>query len=266
MYLLLGLVIAAPLVIPNLNLPIVVSPAAQGFYDTIEKMPSNKIALVSANWAAGTESENRPQTEAIIRHLFMRNKKFAIISFDPQGSKFADDIATGIAKEMGKKYGEDWVHWGFRPPQQMVLTAQGIGRDIPKTIGTDKNGTPLSKIPMMRGVKSVKDVGFIAEITPSSTIGIWIQFIYGQKEYRTPILYAPTSVSGPEGYNWLDSGQIKGMLVGMKGAAEYEQLIGHKGFATRGASALSSSHLLIIILIILGNIGYISSRRRRREQ
>lgn len=260
MYVLLALVIAAPM-LWNLDLPILPSPAAVGVYDTVENMPDNKIAIVSANWAAGTQAENRPQTEAIIRHLFMRNKRFAVMSFDPQGSKFADDIATSIAEELGKEYGTDWVHWGFRPYQQMVLTVQGIGRNIPKAIGTDKNGTPLAEIPMMQGVESVKDVGLIAEITPSATLGLWIAFIYGP--YRTPIVYAPTSVSGPEGFNWLDSGQIKGMLVGMKGAAEYEQLIGSKGFATRGASALSSSHLLIIALIVLGNVGYIISRRRR---
>ena len=260
MYILLAIVIAAPLVV-NLDLPIVPSPAARGFYDTVEQMPDDKIAIVSANWAAGTEAENGPQTEALIRHLFMRNKKFAVMSFDPQGSQFADDIATRLAKELGKEYGVDWVHWGFRPFPQLILTVQGIGRDIPKTIGTDKNGTPLSEIPMMRGVRNVKDVGLIAEITPSATLGVWIAFIYGP--YRTPILYAPTSVSGPEGFNWLDSGQIKGMLVGMKGAAEYEQLIEARGFATRGASALSSSHLLIIVLIVLGNVGYVISRRRR---
>ena len=49
----------------------------------------------------------------------------------------------------------------------------------------------------------------------------------------------------------------------MKGAAEYEHLLGRKDFATKAAGALSTSHLLIIALIIAGNIGYISSRRRR---
>ena len=70
----------------------------------------------------------------------------------------------------------------------------------------------------------------------------------------------------PEGYNPLDAGQIKGMLTGMKGAAEYEPLLDAKDFATRAAGSLSTSHLLIIVLIIIGNIGYISSRRRRQRR
>jgi hypothetical protein len=43
-------------------------------------------------------------------------------------------------------------------------------------------------------------------------------------------------------------------------------MLGQKGFATRAAGALSTSHLLIIAVIILGNIGYISSRRRAEQQ
>ena len=102
-----------------------------------------------------------------------------------------------------------------------------------------------------------------SKFTPSGTLDYWIAYVYGS--YRTPLIYCPTAVMAPEGYNPLDAGQIKGMLTGMKGAAEYESLLGRQDFATRAAGALSTSHLLIIVLIIAGNIGYISSRRRRSE-
>jgi len=263
MYFLLVLVIAAPL-IWKLDFPIIASPAVVGAYNTVENMPSDKIAVISINWASGTISENGPQTEAIIRHMFLKGKKFAIIAWDPQGSKFAYDYAERIARETGKVYGRDWVHWGLRPIANIVLLIQGFARDIPRAIGKDINGTPLSQIPMMRGVKDIKDVGLIADITPTATLDVWIAYIYGQ--YRTPIIYAPTAVMAPEGFNPLDAGQIKGMLTGMKGAAEYEHLLGRVDFATRAAGSLSSSHILIIVLIILGNVGYVMSRRRREEE
>jgi hypothetical protein len=260
MYLLLALTIALPLLFP-INMPIVVSPEAQHVYDAIENMPSDKIAILSNNWAAGTTAENVPQTESLIRHMFMRHKKFAIISFDVQGDKFSYDIASRISKEMGMEYGKDWVQWGYRPFANMALILQGMARDVPNTIVNDMNGTPLSQIPMMKNVKTIKDIGLIAEVTSSGTAQYWVAYIYGP--YRTPIVYAPTSVMAPSAFNYLDSGQIKGMLLGMKGAAEYEKLLNRKGFATMGAGSLSSSHLLIILMIILGNIGYLSARRRR---
>ncbi|MFA6666224.1 MAG: hypothetical protein WCT06_06600 [Armatimonadota bacterium] len=263
MYVLLALIIAAPL-IWKLDFPIMASPAVKGAYNAVENIPDGKIAVISINWASGTIAENGPQTEAIIRHMFMKDKKFAIIAWDPQGSKFSYDYAERIARETGKVYGRDWVHWGLRPIANIVLLIQGFARNIPRTIGKDINGTPLSDIPMMQEIKDIKDVGLIADITPTATLDIWIAYIYGQ--YRTPIIYAPTAVMAPEGFNPLDAGQIKGMLAGMKGAAEYEHLLGRVDFATRATGALSSSHILIIVLIILGNVGYLMSRRRREEE
>jgi len=262
LYLLLAVVLAIPLVF-NMSLPIPISPAAQGAYDAVEHIPSDKIAIVSVNWSSGTEAENQPQMDALIRHLFLRHKKFAILAFDPQGSKFGEDTAARLSKELGKTYGKDWMDFGFRPIENMVLTMQGMARDLPGTLVSDIHGTPLSAIPMMRGVKDIHDVGLIADITSIGTIQAWIAFIYGP--YRTPLVYAPTAVMAPEAFNMLDAGQIKGMLIGMKGAAEYEKLLGRKDFATKATASLSTSHLLIIVMIILGNVGYISSRRRRRE-
>jgi len=261
-YLLLAVVIAAPL-IWRLRLPIVISPSVRGAYDAVESIPEGKIAIVSIFWASGTTAENQPQTEALIRHMFMRRKKFAILAFDPQGNKFSYDLAVRIAGELGKKYGTDWVHWGYRPGANFIPLLQSFPHDVQGAIGTDYYGTPLTRIPMMRGIKKIRDIGLIAEVTPSRTLEYWIAFIYGP--YRTPLIYAPTAVMAPEGFNPLDAGQIKGMLIGMKGAAEYESLLDRQDFATRGAGALSTSHMLIIALIVVGNIGYISSRRRRLQ-
>lgn len=260
MYLLLALTISLPLIFP-VKLPIIVSPEAQSVYDAVENMPSDKIVILSNNWAAGTTAENVPQTEALVRHMFSRHKKFAVLSFDVQGNKFSYDIASRIGKEMGMKYGEDWVQWGYRPFSNMPLILQGLARDIPNTMVNDMNGTPLSEIPMMKNIKDIKDIGLVEEITSSGTAQYWIAYIYGP--YRTPIVYAPTSVMAPSAFNYLDAKQIKGMLLGMKGAAEYEKLINHEARATSGAGSLSSSHLLIIFMIILGNIGYLTTKRRR---
>lgn len=262
MYLLLVVSIAVPL-IWRINLPIVVSPAVQGVYDTFEKMPEDKIALLVVYWGAGTKAETGPQTAAMMRHLFMQNKKFALLPFDPQGSKFATDEAKALAKEYGKKYGVDWVHWGYQPISNLVPLLQSFPSDIKGTFKSDAYGTPMAKIPMMRDVNTIRDIGVIADITASGELDYWIAYVYGS--YRTPMVYGPTAIIAPEGFNSLDAGQIKGMLMGMKGAAEYEKLLDAEGFASRAAGALSASHVLIVLLIIAGNIGYISSRRRRES-
>jgi len=64
------------------------------------------------------------------------------------------------------------------------------------------------------------------------------------------------------------------MLAGMKGAAEYEQLVMERmtkgkmdwGLRNRGTESMSSqtsAHLAIMAFIIIGNIAFFSSRRRK---
>jgi len=262
MYALLALVVAAPL-IWNIRQPVVVTWPVKGAYDTIEKMPADKLAIIDILWDSGTVAESRPQTEALIRHLMMRNKKFAIVAFMPQGNKLAYDSAKRIGKELGKVYGVDWIHWGYRPGGAMIQFMMGMGLDIPGTVKSDIEGKPVTSYPIMEGIRSIKkgDVGVIAEVTPSGTLDYWIAYVYGP--YRTPLIYCPTAVMAPEGYNPLDAGQIKGMLTGMKGAAEYETLMKRPGPATAGMDAQSFAHALIVGFIILGNVGYLIEKRSR---
>ncbi|MFQ6003090.1 MAG: hypothetical protein ACE5KJ_05025, partial [Candidatus Zixiibacteriota bacterium] len=62
-------------------------------------------------------------------------------------------------------------------------------------------------------------------------------------------------------YPFLASGQIVGLLGGLKGAAEYEILIQKPGMGQRGMDAQSVSHLVIILLVILGNTSYFLRRK-----
>ena len=81
---------------------------------------------------------------------------------------------------------------------------------------------------------------------------------------------------------YVESGQLKGILAGMPGAAEYEKMVYEylsnelqnnnkyinqnaiisKGKAFARMSAQSVAHLLMVIFIILGNLSYYYERRR----
>ncbi|MDO8587415.1 MAG: hypothetical protein Q7T82_10275 [Armatimonadota bacterium] len=242
--------------------PLSTTHAVKGVYDAVEAIPHDKIAIVSIVWSSSTMAENGPQTEAIMRHLFKRGIRFAILPWDQQGATLAKDIAEKVSAEMGKTYGVDWCDWGYRPAYlYQILPA--LAKDIPATIKKDYRGEDVRKLPMMRGVKTIHDVGLVADITPSGTLDAWISQIQGV--YKTPIVFAPTLVMVPEAYNPLDAGQIKGMLPGLPGAGQYEQMLNYVGFGQKGSGALSGSFILIIVLIILGNVGLVASRRRRPE-
>jgi hypothetical protein len=67
-------------------------------------------------------------------------------------------------------------------------------------------------------------------------------------------------------YPLLRSGQLNGLIGGLRGAAEYETLIGQKGKAIAGMDAQSATHLAIIVLVIMCNLFYFSTRKQAKQQ
>jgi len=120
----------------------------------------------------------------------------------------------------------------------------------------------VSQIEMLKGVNSLRQYKLVIDVTPSGTVPIWIS--YSPKEVN--IIYCPTSVMAAEAYTYLDSGQIKGMVTGAKGAQEYEQLLGIVGLASRFTNAISFSHVLIITFILLGNVAMFMNRLAERRE
>lgn len=276
MYILLIVVVAIPLYL-KWNQPIAVTPEVKSLYNTVEKIKNDriekgeyKVGIISVSWGAGTLAENKSQTEAAARHMFKDGIPIILLPWDQQGNTIATESIKRIAEEMGKEYGKDWVSTGWRPFGQMAQIIQSLPRGVSDTLGKDMYGTPLKDIPMMKDVKDYKNIGIVMEATGSGTVGLWINY-FGQTT-GVPVAYLPTAVNGPEGYNMLDAGQICGMMPGLIGAAKYETQLAKDNrdlkttdtFALRGANALSTSHLLIILLIILGNIGYFMSQSRRQ--
>lgn len=242
-------------------LPIAPGRATRGVFDAIAAVPDDKLIIISTDWDASTQAETGPQTEAVIRACFQHKKRFAIMNLQPpMGVKLANDIADRLAKEYDAHYGVDWCNWGYKYGYDNVLIA--LAKNIPKTIGDDFRGNPVGRLPMMAGVNDIKSIGLVVEITGLAGVTeYWIGLIQGV--YGTPFSSAYTAVMAPGYYPFLDSGQMKGMLVGAKGAAEMELLVGHPGKATAIMNVQSWAHVLIIALIVLGNVGYLFARGRR---
>ncbi|WP_309695163.1 hypothetical protein [Armatimonas sp.] len=272
LYLLLIVVIAIPLLAPAVTKGLpkpAITAATRSYYETIEKVASdpaakNKIVIVACNFAAGTLAENLSQCEATVRHLMMRKVKFAIFGFsDPQGRELGQQAVEKLAKEYDYQYGRDYVNWGYRPAGAATALIKAAVNDLPGALGKDIKGMALGEVACMQGIKGVNDVSIIIEIASANTIPVWIQFYQRAGKTPIPTLYCPTSVMATEAIPMLETGQLQGMLTGLKGASEYELLLEKAGFATSASASLSLSHLLILVLIFLGNLGMFLERKQR---
>ncbi len=256
LYLLLFVNIVVFLLAP-IKMPTPISPPVQSFYNTIEKLQPGDMVMVSSNWSASTFAENQPQLEAVLRHLIRKQVRFSIMSIDPQARDISFRLAERVTKQEGYEYGKQWVHIGYVPNLDVAI--KGMVADFFNSVKEDVRGTPARQLPVFEGIRSLRDYKLIIDVTPSGTLPSWISF--SPKEVA--ILYCPTSVMAAEAYTFLDSGQIKGMLGGAKGAREYEQLLGFVGLGTRLMNAVSFSHVLIVFFILLGNFALLMQRLSR---
>jgi hypothetical protein len=166
-----------------------------------------------------------------------------------------------VANEYRRKYGEDYVNLGYRPGYIAVIV--GMGREIRDFYAADYRGTPLDRLPMMEKIHTYRDIGLLAGMEATAVLDAWV--LYAQARYGLNLIFGTTAVMAPDAYPYLQSGQVKGLIGGLRGAAEYESLINHPGVGIRGMPAQSATHLLIIAFILLGNIGYFWGKKKRAE-
>jgi len=261
-FLVIGLAVLLPLFFP-LGLPIRATNATQRVYDAVEELEPNSKVLVSFEYGPSTKPEIHPMAIAILRHLFTNNQKVYVTCLWPDGQFMAEDALTEIAEqEFGLIYGEDYVLLGFRPGNEAVV--KGLVSNLRKLYTTDARGTLVDQIPMMANVNRVKDFDFIFSASAGYPGTIeWVQ--YAADPTGVPMSTGTTSIQVNDVMPYVQSGQVKGILAGMPGAAEYEALIGSPGIGTSGMDAQSIAHLVIVIFIVFGNITYFIETRRAKK-
>ena len=168
--------------------------------------------------------------------------------------------STGLETEYGLQRGVDYVHLGFKDGQQIVM--ESMGQSLRGTFPVDRDQTPVQDLPLMQEVDTYEDFDMLICVSAGSPgIKEYVQVV--QSQYDIPMVGACTAVSGPDYVPYYESGQLLGLSAGMKGAAEYEQLVGLPGTATGGMVAQSTSHLLLIGFILFGNVMYFLARGRK---
>jgi len=250
-FILIALSVAIPLVI-KIGLPNEVTSEVSAVYDEIDRLDSTSVVLVSFDHEASSLPEVKPMAQAILRHCFARKIKVIGLALLAEGTAIGDQILRETASEYQAIYGEDYVFLGFRPQYQAAIL--GMGEDIKRVFPEDYRNNALWQIPMMWGVKNYEDVSLIISVADGDMPVWWVD--YAVSRYHKKLACASTAVMATSFYPFLSSGQMVGLLGGLKGAAEYEILIKKPGMGQRGMDSQSVCHLVIILLVIAGNVGY----------
>ena len=258
-FVLVALAVIIPMVVP-LGLPVDVTRPARDIYDRVERLPEDAVVVVSCDYDAGSEAELAPATVAFIEHCFQRNLRVYMMGLWPVGPDLGNLALQESAARHNKVYGVDYINVGYRPGGPVMLVS--LGRDFGDIVRTDYAGVPIDSMPLGRAVKSARDIDFVMTMSAGDP-GVLHWIIYFSARYGTPIATATTGIMAPQQYPYLSSGQLVGLLGGMKGAAEYEMLVEQPARAVAGMDSQSIVHLLLVAFIVMGNVILLYQRRAR---
>ena len=291
-FLFVGLSVALPILLP-LGLPVSTTKSTQMAFDFVEGLNPGDVVWLSFDYGPSSAPENDPMAEAFMRHCLSRDIKVIVCALYPLGGLgLANNTVARIAAEFPeKKYGTDYVNLGYKDGPEATMRL--LGQNISDAFPTDVHGTPIAPkpvlegrrmgnqpaaspgMPIFEGIHSIRQVKVVFTAATGLIGEYWITLTNAQ--FGTPVIIGPTAVSAPKYYAFLNSGQLAGMLGGMKGAAEYEQLIGKKypalgnyygttrNFtAVKGMDAQTGIHAVIILFILIGNAAFLVSRAGKR--
>ncbi len=258
----IGLCTLLPLLYP-VGLPIKKSPEVVAIYDHMESLPEGSVFLVSMDFDPASKPELEPQAKALLRHAFSRNLRVIVITLIVTGTGLAEQILNQVAQEQNKVSGEDYVFLGWSPGAGALIIAmcQNLSRAFP----SDYYGQATDRLPVLNGVRGCNEIDYAVSLAAGFP-GIEDWYIYGKDKYDFELAGGATGVLAPGLYPFYRSGQINGLMGGLRGAAEYEGLIKHKGSAMAGMDAQSAAHFAIIALVLACNIFYFLGRRAKKNQ
>lgn len=235
----------------------------------------NKFAMLAFDFGPSTKAENLSQSSVLLEHILRRRIPVVLFTLNMQGEAYLKSLPVDIVKKLREinpgeswEYGKDWINIGLQVGQFL----QSIGKtdDLANYLSKDVTGAAVKNYPTFSKLKTLKDVSILGEMAASPYIPSYIQF-FRKDDYSPKFIHGPTSIMIPPAYNYLDSGQLAGLIEGVPGAAIYAQIL-EKKFPpkvnqTAGGKIKSKPHpaivmntalgiaqLLIIFFIIVGNI------------
>ncbi|MBD3382786.1 MAG: hypothetical protein GF404_11400 [candidate division Zixibacteria bacterium] len=264
------LVVFAAVILPfivGFPQPIYVSKESRDLYEWVENLPDSSTIILTFDYYPSTLAEVEPMSRAAVKQCWRKHLKLVTMSTVPLGGP---SITARVMQEMAeiwavdelgvrKQYGVDYINLGYKPDYKAVIL--GMGDSFRKIYPTDFRGTPLDDYPIMQDVDSYDDVEFLFIVSDNGIVDEWVTL--ANRQFGIPLGSAVTAVMAPKFYSYLQSGQMVGLLGGMKGAAEYEKLIGSEGMATHFMGPQSTVHLVIVLFILIGNVAYFLGDRKK---
>lgn len=244
-----------------------ISPEVQTLIDALEELPPGSKVLMAFDYDPPSAPELQPMADAAVKYAFSKDWKVIIMGLWPQGPLQADisvERAMQVPELAAKnlQYGVDYVNLGFQSGNEFVI--KRMGTDFKEAFPRDARGNNYDDIEMLKNVKNYSNVDFVLNFSAGYPGTVeWVQNAVDRFGVRLGA--GNTAVQAPFVYPFLRAGQLIGLLGGMRGGAEFEKLTGYQAKATTFMLSQTFAHAIVIFFVIVGNIAYFVTGRKKEK-
>lgn len=241
-----------------IGLPLTIEESTEMSFNTLDNLePGSVVGLDFSFLIEAMSGDYGPVTYAFLSHIFNLPIKIVFYGFKEDTVAIYQLVMNNI-NTRNKVYGQDFVMLGYIPGLETGLAI--FAKNLREIVKQDYKGTDIDQIPMMTDINNAYDFDVFISIS-YGYVGMepYSRQIYSV--YHKPIIIGASGSDISMAVSYYQSKQIAGYVVGIKGAAEYELLLKEPGIASGYMDAISFSFIYTIILIIVGNISYFSSKK-----
>lgn len=253
-HLLTALVVAAGVLLP-IGWQIRPGAAVRRAFDLAQRLAPGSLVFVVIDYGFGAQPELDPQLRAVLTQLMRRRALIVLASRTIEGSQIAQSVARAVAAaipDYADGYGRTWVNLGFRPAGDVLLRA--ATQDLLGAFNdADHAGDRVSAMPIAARLGPVDRRHFALVYVFDAADGFAALMNYVTQPTGLPLVVGAIQSEVPVLQPYLASGQVAAVVPGLRGAAEYEDLLGSPGAGRRGLTVLALVAVYVTLLIAAGN-------------
>lgn len=257
-YALLIIVLLFPLRSP-IGLPISISKHTERSFGVLDTLQAGDIILMDIGYSVSGAADVEPQAVAILRHLFDKGVRIVFVGVQTESPMIIERLVKSY-EAAGKQYGADFVNLGYLAGGENAIAA--YCQDLKKSYPVDFRGNSTSSLPLLQNVNGAADVKMFVFFTTQNSD----MYVRQVTQYKIPLVGGLINTISPQAEPYVNAGQLAGILVGLRGGAEYEMLMKSPGQGVASMDAQSMGHLLIILFILFANISYLATKNQSAKK
>jgi hypothetical protein len=257
------------------GLPLKISAEVQKTHNLIDSLKPGDIVIINFCITSSGYNEIKGACNSMVAHVFDKpGVKVIFTATADQAPIMMEEIIANNGKLMagydkypyyeirGKQYGVDYINMGFYPGLFKWVAA--LSADFRPTLGSkDWYGVDVTKFLDSNKIMTAKDVDLVISFDSDDGAGDFIRYFY--ISYGTPVIQSMIGVMVAGAKIEYNAGNYAAIVPSIRGAAEYQFLRSYPGYALTQMDAFSVVQFFLILLMVVGNIGYYGYVRTKKE-